>query len=214
MFFFNKNLEIIDYDFECYIECGSRIDLTFAIDYTISNGNLLKGEPSLHSLDHNYQNIYTEIMSAISSKLQAFQTHEAINTVLGFGARPVGSRASGVGSWNQRGSQGTVSAPVLHCIDLQNVSPGVHGALQTYVSSLNNFEFAGPTHYNEVINFMNQKSFNHNMFYKVCVIITDGDPQDLQQTIDMLVISSFKPISVIVVTVCHPILDKVDHRHL
>ena len=65
-----------------------------------------------------------------------------------------------------------------------------------------------------MINYINQKGADHNMFYKVCVIITDGDPQDLQQTIDNLVISSFKPISFIVVTVCQKIFDQLDHKHL
>jgi len=51
-----------------------KIDLSFAIDLTISNGNFKKGEPSLHqlSLDTN-QNVYTSIMMQIGQKLQAFQ---------------------------------------------------------------------------------------------------------------------------------------------
>ena len=52
------------------------------------------------------------------------------------------------------------------------------------------------------------------MFYKVCVIITDGEPQDLEETINNLVISSCKPISFIVVSVQMKIHDKVDHQHL
>lgn len=89
--------------------------------------------------------------------------------------------------------------------------PGVQGALLTYTSHLPNLQFSGPTHYSDIINFINQKDLDHNMFYKVCVIITDGEPQDLQETIDNLVITSFKPISFVVVTVSLKIMDQLDH---
>ena len=46
--FLNKSVDIPIYDFETYKSCGFRIDLTFGIDLTISNGNFKKGERSLH----------------------------------------------------------------------------------------------------------------------------------------------------------------------
>jgi hypothetical protein len=44
----SKNSEVPQYNFETYKECGLKIDLSFAIDLTISNGNFKKGERSLH----------------------------------------------------------------------------------------------------------------------------------------------------------------------
>ena len=46
--FLNKCAEVPIYDFETYKSCGLKIDLTFAVDLTISNGNFKKGERSLH----------------------------------------------------------------------------------------------------------------------------------------------------------------------
>ena len=54
----------------------------------------------------------------------------------------------------------------------------------------------------------------HDFVYKVCIIITDGEPQDLQDTIDQLVISSFKPISFVVISVSLKIEDQMHHEHL
>lgn len=71
VFYLHKNVEVIDYDFDNYVECGTRIDLSFAIDFTISNGNLMKGEPSLHSLDQNQKNVYTAIIEAIGKKFES-----------------------------------------------------------------------------------------------------------------------------------------------
>lgn len=63
-------MEVDDYDIESYVECGMRVDLAFAIDFTISNGNHQKGEPSLHQLDQSCKNVYTAIMEAIGKKLE------------------------------------------------------------------------------------------------------------------------------------------------
>ena len=69
VFYLNKNVEVNDHDIDSYVECGMKIDLSFAIDFTISNGNHQRGEPSLHQLDQSYKNIYTEIIQAIGTKL-------------------------------------------------------------------------------------------------------------------------------------------------
>ena len=47
----------------------------------------------------------------------------------------------------------------------------------------------------------NKNNLLHEMIYKVLVIITDGDPQDLQSTIDEIVVSSFKPISFLIISI-------------
>lgn len=46
--FLKKCQWITDHNFEKYSECGTKIDLSLAIDFTISNGNHRKGERSLH----------------------------------------------------------------------------------------------------------------------------------------------------------------------
>ena len=37
--YLNKNITVKDYAIEKYWDCGAKIDLNFAIDLTISNGN-------------------------------------------------------------------------------------------------------------------------------------------------------------------------------
>lgn len=60
--FLKKCLPVIDYKFEKYTECGTKIDLSFAIDFTISNGNYKKQEVSLHSRDPS-KNTYIKVIS-------------------------------------------------------------------------------------------------------------------------------------------------------
>ena len=52
------------------------------------------------------------------------------------------------------------------------------------------------------MNYINNKTnLMHEMIYKVLVIITDGDPEDIQKTIDEIVISSFLPITFLIVSI-------------
>ena len=72
----------------------------------------------------------------------------------------------------------------------------------------------GPTHYEKVIQEINVKQVDHELFYKVLVIITDGEPADLQATIDQIVVSSHKPVSIILVSVTHQIQDMAHYNQI
>ena len=50
------------------------------------------------------------------------------------------------------------------------------------------------------------------MIYKVLAIITNGDPQDVQSTIDEIVVSSFKPISFLVICIQNKAKDHMDQE--
>ena len=52
----------------------------------------------------------------------------------------------------------------------------------------------------------------HEMIYKVLVIITDGDPEDIQKTIDEIVISSFLPITFLIVSIQNKVQDKIINK--
>lgn len=41
-----------EHGFERFRDCGLKLDINYAIDLTISNGDMRKGEASLHCLDH------------------------------------------------------------------------------------------------------------------------------------------------------------------
>ena len=58
------------------------------------------------------------------------------------------------------------------------------------------------------------KQVDHELFYKVLVIITDGEPTDVQATIDQIVVSSHKPVSIILISVSHQIQDTVHYNQI
>ena len=62
--FIKKCIELTNYSFKDYKDCGTKLDVSYAIDFTISNGNYKKGEASLHSPDIN-QNMYVKILNEI-----------------------------------------------------------------------------------------------------------------------------------------------------
>jgi uncharacterized protein YegL len=73
---------------------------------------------------------------------------------------------------------------------------------------------SGPTHFNKILSEINGKHVEHDLYYKVLVIITDGEPNDLNQTIDKLVVSSHKPISIILISVQMAVNDKIHYNQL
>lgn len=98
-----------------------------------------------------------------------------------------------------------------HCIKFEVYQTGYQGAIQAYTDQIHNYNLSGPTNYSEIIACINNKQVAHELFYKVCVIITDGDPQDMKETIDQIVISSFKPVSFIIFSVNHEVRSGTEH---
>lgn len=72
-----------------------------------------------------------------------------------------------------------VDAAVSNNIDIYNFYPGIKGVVDSYASMLEQLCPSGPTHFAEVIKEVNKKNVDHEMIYKVLVIITDGEPVDL-----------------------------------
>ena len=72
--------------FTFYESSISKIDLNFAIDLTISNGNYKKGEQSLHFLDELNSNAYIKVIEKIGDELAPFMPKESVIGMVGFGA--------------------------------------------------------------------------------------------------------------------------------
>ena len=196
--FLKKYTEIDNYKFDQYKECGTKVDLSFAIDFTISNGNFKKGEPSLHSMDPR-SNLYSKVMIAIGNQFESLQRKMNVINLLGFGCK---------------GTLPHNHTMTVHNLDLMNQMAGVDGAVSCYLQWLPSITLAGPTFYREVMDQINKRQVDHELYYKVLVIVTDGEPNDLQDTIDQIVISSFKPISYIIISVSHMIKDYAHYGHL
>lgn len=99
--------------------------------------------------------------------MKQFEKKNTVNNLLGFGAKPMYAENT------QEQQQAS------HCIQFINNTPGTQGVKQAYLENLPHLQLSGPTHYSEIIKFINDKPLDHNMYYKVCVIVTDGEPQDL-----------------------------------
>ena len=76
--------------------------------------------------------------------------------------------------------------------------------MQTYRTVLNNTELWGPTHFHHFIDRLNEtvkadvSRENYNT-YNILMILTDGIIEDMDDTINALVESSYLPISVIII---------------
>ena len=83
---------------------------------------------------------------------------------------------------------------------------GLDGVLEAYKNAIKNLNFFGPTHFNEIINTVNNmaedlKVSQDNQKYIILLIITDGIINDMEQTIDEIVRGSSLPLSIIIVGV-------------
>jgi hypothetical protein len=79
--FISKKLEIPNYDFGTFKSCGLKLDLNFALDLTISNGNFKKGEKSLHP------HTYAAIMKQYGEQFEPLAPKDIEIWTLGFGAK-------------------------------------------------------------------------------------------------------------------------------
>jgi hypothetical protein len=66
---------------------------------------------------------------------------------------------------------------------------GLEGILKAYQNSLKHVSLYGPTHFNEIIQLVNDmaeelKVSQNNQKYQILMIITDGIINDMQKTID------------------------------
>ena len=84
----------------------------------------------------------------------------------------------------------------------------MQGVLNAYYESLKKVQLYGPTHFNEILKYVNgfcsqmsQEVSQNNQQYTICMIITDGIINDMQLTIDEIVKASNLPLSIIIVGV-------------
>jgi hypothetical protein len=57
-----------------------------------------------------------------------------------------------------------------------NSETGIDSLINSYKNVLGNVILAGPTQFSEIFQVINLKPTHHDMYYKVCVFITDGEP--------------------------------------
>lgn len=171
-----------------YIQTGTQMNFTVAIDFTASNGNP-SNPSSLHYLNpYGSPNQYSAAIMAVGEIIQDYDS-DKLFPALGFGAR--------------------MSDNSVHHDFALNFNPtdpqcqGIKGVLDAYYHSLKNVQLYGPTNFSPVINrvagFAAQQQDGSN--YHVLLIITDGVITDMEQTKNAIVQASRLPMSIIIVGV-------------
>ena len=174
-----------------YIFGGCEIQLSVAIDFTLSNGHPSERD-SLHYLDLN-KNEYLSAIRSVGNILQYYDSDKQI-PVLGFGATvpPSTNRASHCFALN-----GNIFDPEVD---------GLEGVMEAYKNALKNVNLYGPTNFAPIIELINDMAEGEqvdqmNQKYNILLIITDGIINDMQKTIDQIVRGSSLPVSIIIVGV-------------
>ena len=171
-----------------FIQGGTSINFSVAIDFTASNGH--PNEPSsLHYRNHNHDNSYAKAIRAVGEIIQDYDSDKQF-PALGFGAKipPHGKPSH------------------EFFLNLQASTPfcaGVEGILQAYHSCIQQVSLYGPTNFSPVINHVARfaREYQDGRQYFVLLIITDGLITDMDDTIRAIVQASSLPMSIIIVGV-------------
>lgn len=177
-----------------YIKGGCQISLNIAIDFTSSNGH--PNDPnSLHFQNPTGRNQYEQALYEVSRILLSYDSDKQV-PVYGFGAKIKGS--------------------VSHCFNL-NLNPddphwqpdnpnieGLDNIMKYYRNIFKYIELAGPTLFSQflgkVISQIEAQNVNqNNQNYNILLILTDGDIQDMRDTVDLVVKGSHYALSIIIV---------------
>ena len=174
-----------NYTFVDYLKAGVQIGLSIAIDFTGSNGS--PNDPrSLHFIGGQEPNQYERAIYACGS-IMAYYDYDQLFPCYGFGAK-INNQPTPLFNLNFQ------QDPNVHLI------PNV---IEEYHKALNYVKLWGPTHFGPILKITNDmiKAENDKLKYNVLMILTDGMIDDVDNTIEELVIGSFLPLSVIIIGV-------------
>lgn len=177
-----------------YIQGGCEISMMIAIDFTKSNGDP-KEESSLHHINLDRPNEYIQAIKSVGEILQYYDSDKKI-PVYGFGAKLPPSFSI-----------------VSHCFAInQNIFDpelkGIEEVITSYEEILEKIQLYGPTRFSEVIHTSieyasNAKVCQDKQQYFIVLILTDGIINDLDETVDEIVLACDLPISIIIVGIGH-----------
>lgn len=177
------------YTFLDYVSAGLQIGVTFAIDFTGSNGRITSQE-SLHYVGGKEPNAYMRAIEAVGKVIQEYDSDKVFPT-FGFGAKiPPNMDVSH-------------SFPINFKTNNPNCN-GVRGVIDAYKTSLTQLELFGPTNFapmiNQVARFASGAQLERSARnYFILLILTDGVITDLQDTIRAVISASNLPMSIIIV---------------
>ncbi|CAK86273.1 unnamed protein product (macronuclear) [Paramecium tetraurelia] len=176
-----------------YRQGGQQLNLILAIDFTASNGNP-KEKNSLHYMTENGNP--SQYLQAITSVVEILINYDYDKKVpvYGFGCKP---------KFNVLNTNQT-----LHIFPL-NDNPddpevyGLDGIVQVYKNAVQKMQLDGPTYIHPVLakamEMAQEVKDKGSENYLILMILTDGQTDDLQASIDDVVASSHLPLSIIIV---------------
>ena len=181
----SKSVLTREYTFVDYLKAGVRIGLSIAIDFTGSNGDP-KDPRSLHFIAGAEPNQYERAIYSCGN-IMAYYDYDQLFPCYGFGAKI-----------------GNVPTPLFNLNFQQDPNVNtIPSVIEVYHNALNSVKLWGPTNFGPIIKATNDmiKAENNKMSYQVLMILTDGQIDDVDNTIDQLVEGSFLPLSVIIIGV-------------
>jgi hypothetical protein len=181
----------IEPSFIDYIQGGTSMNFSIAVDFTASNGDP-RDQRSLHFMNpQTMENQYTTAIRSVGEIVQDYDSDKQF-PALGFGARiPPNGQVSHEFFLNLSQDNNP------YCL-------GVEGLLHAYRHSLQNVKLYGPTNFspviNHVANFARTYQTNGKQYF-VLLILTDGIITDLDATLASIIAASDLPMSIIIIGV-------------
>ncbi|PAV88527.1 hypothetical protein WR25_07907, partial [Diploscapter pachys] len=184
-----KNVQIIKQPtFLDFINGGTQLDFTVAVDFTASNGGVTK-PTSLHYINPAQPNQYEIGLRAAIDICQHYNNSKIFD-VFGFGAKvPPQNFVSPIFSLTLNDNPSVV---------------GVSGVMQAYRNSLNRVQLFGPTNFSPIINEVAKKAakiISNGSRYQILLILTDGIISDMAKTKQAIISASSLPLSIIIIGV-------------
>lgn len=171
-----------------YLRSGWNINMSVAIDFTASNGEVT-APTSLHRLyQTGEQNDYEKAISSVGSILEPYAFNRRF-AAFGFGGIP---RFAG-------------ATQVSHCFNLTgSLDPTIEGLPNLYNAyryALQGSSLSGPTYFASILQVVldYMKANIKQPMYHILLILTDGVIHDMQKTKDLIVECSKYPLSIIIV---------------
>jgi len=189
---------------------GTEIAVSFAIDFTGSNGlkhlpdSLHYNRPDYDPNNFNSLNQYEKAISAIGYVLEPYDSNRYME-VYGYGGKFFGNKNV------------EFDYPLTNNPNNPSVL-GVAGILSAYHDALQTAKLSGPTNFAPIIKKITEEARqdlappNENNplgKYHILTIITDGIISDMEKTIEAIIDGSDTPLSIIIIGVGNEKFDKM-----
>ncbi|KAK9692992.1 hypothetical protein K7432_014109 [Basidiobolus ranarum] len=174
-----------------YLRAGAQLSMTVAVDFSESNGEF--GSPSsLHFQSSNQCNHYQDAIISIGGILEPYDSDRKF-PVYGFGAKLPGSSCPPFFALN-----GNITQPEVI---------GARGIFNAYKNVVGNITPTEPTHLAPIIDSVCDRigkdlatpSIGGAQNYHILIVITDGQINDMEDTVKAVIRGSKLPLSIVIV---------------